>query len=96
MRDVGCFENGSTVALMKATKSTYIRMFHYKLIHRIIATNMYLKMIRIKESDLCSFCKEESETLSHMFWYCPVVKSFIESVHEIIFSEFLGRYILKN
>ena len=41
-----------------------------------VAKNCFLFKIGIKSNDQCSFCKESSETLLHLFWECPFVKSF--------------------
>ena len=42
----------------------------------VLATNYSLFKIGIKSNDQRSFCKESSETLLHLFWECPFVKSF--------------------
>ena len=47
----------------KITKSTKLREFQFKLLHRKIPTNTFLTKMRIKEKPQCSFCKEEPETL---------------------------------
>ena len=39
IRDIGCFEDGSMVKVIKATKSTRSIMLHYKLVNRFLATN---------------------------------------------------------
>ena len=96
MRDMGCFETGSTTVVMKATKSATIIMFHYKLVNRIIAANTYLKMIKVKDDDMtrtmtrtmCTFCRRETETLSHIYWYCPQVQSFIDSIRAGLLNEY--------
>ena len=80
IRDIGCFNNNSFVVIAKATNSTTIKMFHYKLVNRIISTNRYLKIIGIRNDDNCTFCKQEPETLSHMYWYCPKVQAYITSI----------------
>ena len=50
------------------------------MINRIITTNRFLKIINIKEDDTCTFCKEEPEILTHVFWYCRKVQVFINNV----------------
>ncbi len=37
-------------------KKTRLKTLHYKIIHNTIACNQWLKRIKIKESDTCSFC----------------------------------------
>ena len=84
IRDIGCFDDQSFVKVCKATNSSRIKMFHYKLVNRIITTNKYLKIIKVKDSDNCTFCGEETETLAHMYWHCSRVQSYIQSVKRVI------------
>ena len=60
----------------KCTKITKLITFQFKLLHRRLATNSFLKKIGIKESDLCTFCKTEAESLIHLFWSCGVTSIF--------------------
>ena len=41
-----------------------------------LPTNSFLHKIAVKESDLCTFCKEETDTLLHLFWQCKVTSVF--------------------
>ena len=52
----------------QCTKSTKLIVFQFKLLHRRLATNDFLKKVGIKDNDLCSFCKTEKESLIHLFW----------------------------
>lgn len=87
-RDIGCFDNNSFLEVVNATKSSYNRMFHYRLVNRIMATNRYLHIINIKDSECCTFCKTEPETLAHLFWHCPKTKNFITAIQ----TELLTKY----
>ena len=60
----------------KCTKITKLIIFQFKLLHGRLATNSFLKKIGIKESDLCTFCKTEAESLIHLFWSCDVTSFF--------------------
>ena len=60
----------------KYTKCTKLITFHFKLMHRRIATNTFLNKIGIKDSNKCSFCEDEPEHLLHLFWNCPKTSSF--------------------
>lgn len=48
----------------------------YKLIHRIYPTNQYMVKYNKTINPSCSFCKEQPETISHLFWKCSVIKIF--------------------
>ena len=45
-------------------------------------------MIKVKDDDNCTFCKQAPETLAHMFWYCHRVQLFINSVKTYIAREY--------
>ena len=55
----------------KTTDDSSIQWLQYRILHRILATNSYLKKINITSSDLCSLCNTEIETISHVFLFCP-------------------------
>jgi len=55
------------------TLDTNLRYFQYKILHRIIPTNKYLTLIKIKDNDSCSFCEAHIETLLHLFVECECV-----------------------
>ena len=59
---------------------------------RIIETNLLLFKMKLKNSGLCSFCKNEIETLEHLFWFCQVSNNIIFSVFNKYgnFSSFLS------
>ena len=54
----------------------YVRAFQYKVLNSILFTNTKLFKIGFITKDKCSFCKSESETLSHLLFYCIETKSF--------------------
>ena len=62
------------------TISTKIRNLQFKYLHRRIATNTFLSKIGISDTALCYLCKSDKETLIHLFWECPVIKTFWERV----------------
>ena len=58
------------------SKSTELRNFQFKLLHRRVATNTFLEKIGIKENHLCTFCQKDIETLIHLFWTCEKTQIF--------------------
>lgn len=57
-----------------------LRYFQFKFLHRIIATNKLLYLMKKNDSDLCSFFGTAVETLEHLFWECNFTASFILDV----------------
>lgn len=71
----------------KACKDTYLANFQYKLLHRIIPTNSFLFKIKIKDTNLCTFCKIQEETIEHLFYECPLVHIFW-----VAFTQHINRF----
>ena len=62
--------------LYLVTNDSKLKNFQYKLLHRTLPTNTFLVKIGIKNSDLCNFCKNDTDSILHYIWLCPVVKLF--------------------
>ena len=60
--------------IFKVTNDIQIRWFQYRIMRRILATNTFLCMIGITDSELCTFCNEYPETLNHLFWECEYIQ----------------------
>jgi hypothetical protein len=58
------------------TKDTKLISFNFRLIHRIIATNDFLKRINILDDNKCTFCKRENESIEHLFYDCNITSQF--------------------
>lgn len=59
----------------RSVRETKIQAFQFKVLHRWIPCNKYLKNIRVKEEDLCSYCGNV-DTLSHFLFHCSYVQRF--------------------
>ena len=64
---------------LKYVKEIKLRDFQFKINHRILVTNSFLLKIKKKETDLCSYCHTESESIMHLFARCDLVKEFREN-----------------
>ena len=78
--EIGEYVAGTSTTLIDATKSSYLLYFHYRIILRIFPTNKSLHIMKIKTTSACSFCLRETETLTHLFWYCPKIQIFVKDV----------------
>jgi len=63
-----------------ATRDTKLRTFQYKLLKRILPTNMDLKLFKIKQHDRCSFCDNNLETYEHLFFECAVIHALLDDL----------------
>ena len=60
----------------KVAIDTNSREFQYKVLHRYLATNMFLHKIGLAPSPLCTFCKRESESFEHLLIKCDYSSKF--------------------
>ena len=56
------------------------KIFQFRILHRILATNKKLSLYGIKDSDKCDFCGLEPETILHLFCECDVSACIWEEV----------------
>ena len=61
----------------KCSLSTKLRYFQFKILHNVLGVNKYLKTVGISNSDLCTFCAIDTESISHLFWECPSTQRFL-------------------
>ena len=60
----------------KCCMDSYTRYFQFRYIHNILPTNYFLFKIGLIDTDICSFCKVNRETVKHLMWECNVTKDF--------------------
>ena len=53
------------------TFEPYVKAFQFKLLNSILFANSKMFKIGYRTDNLCSFCKQESETIKHFFHDCP-------------------------
>jgi hypothetical protein len=51
--------------IFHCTHFVELHFFHFKMLHQILANNEALYKWTLTQSDLCSFCNEEIETIYH-------------------------------
>ena len=56
--------------IYKITNVAKYRSFQYRLLQRGIVTNIQLERWGLRPDNLCTFCKEEKETILHIFCEC--------------------------
>lgn len=66
------------VRISHLTFSTKMRNFQYRFLHQIIFCGNTLYKWKLIDSPLCTYCKEDYETIEHLFFACQKVKRFWE------------------
>ena len=82
-------------ALVKMINRTYVitnvpklRSFHYRILQRAIVTNKHLCVWKIRDDSLCTFCKNSTETIKHLFFECPEVASIWDGVIDLLNEQY--------
>ena len=71
--------------LLSVSSETFIRSFQLKLLDDIVFTNKRLAKIDYVLHDTCTFCKEKTETIYHLFYNCPFTLLFWENFENFWF-----------
>ena len=71
----------------RCTSDVQMRWFQYRLINIIIPTNKYLMIINVSDSNRCTFCDVEVETIQHLFYDCHFTNQLWRYLHNIFHSK---------
>ena len=58
------------------TQETKLRWFQYTILHRILTTNSVAYKLKFLDSEACTFCHKNKESIVHLFWECEIVRQF--------------------
>ena len=73
--------------LYHAADDTNLLNFYYNLFHRIIYTNSRLFKCCLSETELCTFCNEQRETLLHLLYECSHIRTFLLLLRDFLNSK---------
>ena len=68
-------------------KNSKLQWFQFRINHRIIATNKLLFKMNIKDTESCSFCRNEVEDIDHLFCECPEVDSLWHALSQWVYAQ---------
>ena len=95
-RDVGCFEPLSVLIVKNSIDATRYTSFQFKLVMRILTTNSFLSLIKYRESNRCTFCDADPETLLHLFVTCRLVQKLWEDISRYLMTNGMRRPCCKT
>ena len=84
----GFFEN-----IKQITLCTKLRSFQYRLLNGAILTNKRLFKMREVNSEYCTFCNTEVETVVHVMWECNTAQHLWSNVKKWVMQK-TGKNIL--
>ena len=69
------------------SSSIFDRVFQYKIVTQILPTNEYLHRYRVRDTELCTRCGNETDTVLHSTWACVSIVPYIAHVIEFLRTE---------
>ena len=69
---------------MQQIQEIKLKWFQIRLVHRIIATNIVLMHMGIENDITCYFCRQDRDSINHIFWSCTYVRSFWEKFQIVL------------
>ena len=75
---------------------TRTRVFQFKFLHDILATNYRLYKWKIRTDAMCEFCREREQDLNHLFWACTEVTRFWSAFREFYCTKLNEPQLTKN
>ena len=75
--------NDHFLIAINATKETKLRYLHFRFIHNIFPTNILLKKMYLKSSNVCDLC-DDIDFIDHAFYNCRSVKKLWDDISTII------------
>ena len=66
----------------KMTQETKLQVLQYKILHRILPTNLSLSRQKIRNSPECENCPGVSDTIEHAYRECPIVSEMWKKLEE--------------
>ena len=68
----------------KVTIDSSLRNFQYKILNNVLFLNKMLQKFGIVNSSVCSFCKQEDETILHLYYHCNVTKDLWSKLKNLV------------
>ena len=60
----------------------YLKYIQFRTLHILFYTNDNLFKMGIKESNICSICEENEDSVNHMLLDCPITSQLWSSIEE--------------
>ena len=72
---------------MLSSRFTKLHYFQFKVLHRYIGVNENLYKFGYVDSNLCTFCNVEIESIPHLFWQCDISTRFWKDVQDHVLKK---------
>ena len=75
------------MSISNCTKDSKLLWFQYRIFYRILATNNYLYKFKITTNNTCNLCKQEVESIEHLFFYCAKSNEIWKQFEQMLLSQ---------
>ena len=75
------------MSISNCTKDSKLLWFQYRIFYRILATNNYLYKCKITTNNTCNLCKQEVESIEHLFFYCAKSNEIWKQFEQMLLSQ---------
>ena len=63
-----------------------IKWLQFQIVRNSLQTNKIVHHFKPQITNLCSFCSNSEETVSHLFWFCSATTNFLKQVVDLVNS----------
>ena len=71
---------------IKYIQDPKMKWFQYRINRNILTTNKTACQMRIRDDPNCTFCKNSIESITHLFWDCPLVKELYQKLNDLLIN----------
>ena len=75
------FWNSATKRIKEIKYDNGLKWFQYQILHHSQYTNFRVSKFRSDVSPLCTYCRQEDELISHLYFKCKKVREFWEQLN---------------
>ena len=83
-------------SVIPTLKEIKLRDFQYKITNKILVTKSFLYRINKVDDNLCEYCRQNPETIHHLFVHCNTVKIFWRELEAWLINNFNLRISLND
>ena len=63
-----------------------MKWLQFQILRNSLQTNVIVSHFKNNVNPACQYCQTSDETISHLFWFCPIVSEFLVDIFALICS----------
>ena len=65
-------------------RDTQLKWLQIRIVHRIVATNVVLHAMGVKDTSNCTWCNNTRDSIEHFLWSCQYVQNFWSKLEKLL------------